>query len=584
MIHGVYANQASFHSVEFTTGLNVILAERMDTSTQKDTRNGLGKSTLIEIIDFCLGSKGESLLIPPLKEWAFTLDITLAGNRVKATRAVASHNRILIEGTTKGWIEQPDIDKETGEHVLKLERWKTLLGWALFGLPSSDDAHKYKPSYRSLISYFARKRPDAYNDPFRHFRHQPAWDIQLHIAFLLGLNWEYAAKWQVLKDQEQALEALGKAISTGAIEGTLGSVGELEAERVQLEGQIEREQDALANFRVHPQYEAVQLHADQTTTEIHTLANQNVTDRRRLTLYKESTTAEKPPSDITVETLYEETGLVFPEGVRRTLAEAKEFHRKIVENRKAFLAAEIGRLERRIQEREELIQSLTEVRAKSLVILRTHGALQEMTKLQERHLELKSRLEQIVIRLSEVKDITSRRRDIKLAKTELAKIAASDHGQRRDLWETAVRRFNENSQALYETPGSLVIDIDDTGFRYAVEIARSGSEGVGKMKIFCFDLMLLQFNAQRRVGIDFLVHDSLLYDAVDSRQRALAIERASQVTQELGGQYICALNSDMVPRNDFTEGFDFDQYVKLTLTDRDASGSLLGFRFEKPGR
>ena len=56
MIHRITANKSSFHPVEFTPGLNVVLADRTDTSTQKDTRNGLGKSTLIDIIDFCLGS------------------------------------------------------------------------------------------------------------------------------------------------------------------------------------------------------------------------------------------------------------------------------------------------------------------------------------------------------------------------------------------------------------------------------------------------------------------------------------------------------------------------------------------------
>jgi len=70
MLHSLSANKSSFHRVEFTAGLNVILADRSDTSTTKDTRNGLGKSTLIEILDFCLGgraSKGKGLIIDPLK-------------------------------------------------------------------------------------------------------------------------------------------------------------------------------------------------------------------------------------------------------------------------------------------------------------------------------------------------------------------------------------------------------------------------------------------------------------------------------------------------------------------------------------
>ncbi len=587
MIHGVSANKPSFHPVEFTTGLNVIVAERTAASTQKDTRNGLGKSTLIEIIDFCLGSngtKGKGLCIEPLAGWAFTIDITIAGQRVKATRATEAPKQVAIDGPTSGWIEQPDIDKTRQRRVLSVERWRQVLGWAFFGLPQSDDVHKYKPSYRSLISYFIRQGPNAYNDPFSHFPKQSTLDIQIYINFLLGLNWEYAAQWKELKDQEKALNAISEAIETGAMEGALGSVGELEAERIRLEAQVERDSGALANFKVHPQYETVQQEADRITTSIHELTNQNVTDRRRLARYKESVADEKPPTDGALERVYEETGLVFPEVVKRTLAEAKEFHRRIVENRKAFLETEIQRLEHTITQRDGQIREQTDARVSSLEILRTHGALQEMTIMQEKNLETKGHLERVRSRISEIKDNTSRKRDIRVAKEELAKLAEQDHEQRRDVWAKAVRLFNENSQALYKMPGSLVINITEAGFKYGVEIERSGSEGIGKMKVFCFDLMLLQLAPLQGRRIDSLIHDSVLYDSVDPRQRALALERAAQVTQAQGTQYICALNSDMIPREDFSDGFDFDQHVRLTLTDRDPSGSLLGIRFERPSK
>lgn len=584
MIHRVSANKTSFHPVEFTTGLNVIVAERTTASTQKDTRNGLGKSTLIEVIDFCLGSSGKGLCIEPLEGWAFTIEITLAGQRVKATRATNAPKKIIIEGPTSGWIEQPDADKISGERIFSPDRWKQVLGWALFGLPKSYDALKYKPSFRSLISYFIRQGSNAYGDPFSHYRQQKTWDIQLHVGFLLGLNWEYAAQWQELKDQEDALNAISKAIETGAMEGALGSVGELEAERVRLETQVEVEAGSLANFKVHPQYEAVQQEADQITSSIHELTNQNVADRRRLARYKESVAEEKPPTDGALERVYEEARFVFPDAVKRTLGEAKEFHQRIVENRKAFLETEIQRLERLIAQRDSQIREKTDARASSLEILRTHGALQEMTVMQEKHLEAKGRLERVRSRISEIKDMTSRKRDVRVAKEELAKVAERDHEQRRDVWSKAVRLFNENSQALYKTPGSLVINITQTGFRYNVEIERSGSEGIGKMKVFCFDLMLLQLAPLLGRRMDFLIHDSVLYDGVDSRQRAQALERAAQVTQTQRTQYICALNSDMIPQQDFSKDFDFKQHVRLSLTDRDPSGSLLGFQFERPGK
>ena len=582
MIHGISANQPTFHPVEFTVGLNIILAERTVTSTQKDTRNGLGKSTLIEIMDFCLGSratKGKGLIKESLAEWIFTIDITLTGNRVKATRAIASPNRISIVGPTDNWIEQPNLDEKTGERLFNLERWKILLGWALFGLPQTFKTVKYKPTFRSLFSYFVRVGNDAYTDPFRHFRQQKTWDIQLNVAYLLGLNWEYVDQWQNLKDQEDGIKAIDRAIKTGAMDGIWGTVGELEARRVQLEQEVKNAGDALKTFKVHPQYKSIQTEADRITIELHNLVNQNVTKRRQLARYNESVSDENPPKLVTLEKIYKESGLVFPNAVRRTLSEANQFHERIVKNRRAFLETEIGRLERDIEDREEQIKSLTETRAVSLEILQTHGAIQEMTKLQERNVELRGHLDRVRARIQEIKELKARKRDLQVTKTELAKIAEQDYDQRREGWSKAVLLFNDHSQALYNSPGKLVIDIGDSGYKYQVEIERSGSEGIGKMKVFCFDLMLLQIFQKESKCIDYLVHDSVLHDGVDSRQRALALERASRITQEAGTQYICTLNSDMIPHADFSDGFNFEQYVRLELTDKTQSGSLLGIKF-----
>lgn len=104
------------------------------------------------------------------------------------------------------------------------------------------------------------------------------------------------------------------------------------------------------------------------------------------------------------------------------------------------------------------------------------------------------------------------------------------------------------------------------------------------MKIFCLDLAILEFCDNRGLSIDFLVHDSEMYDGVDSRQRAAALERAHEVTERTGAQYICALNSDMIPYDDFREGFVLEECVRCKLVDGDASGTLLGIVFDTPSR
>jgi len=78
---------------------------------------------------------------------------------------------------------------------------------------------------------------------------------------------------------------------------------------------------------------------------------------------------------------------------------------------------------------------------------------------------------------------------------------------------------------------------------------------------------------------NILIHDSTIFDGVDERQVARAIELAARESQERGFQYICTLNSDMIPRSEFSSDFDFDSFVRLTLTDDTDQGRLLGIRY-----
>lgn len=76
-----------------------------------------------------------------------------------------------------------------------------------------------------------------------------------------------------------------------------------------------------------------------------------------------------------------------------------------------------------------------------------------------------------------------------------------------------------------------------------------------------------------------LIHDSVLFADVDERQKALALELAAEKSEKYGFQYICTLNSDTLPLSDFSEGFNLNKFIILTLTDREEQGSLLGKRF-----
>lgn len=581
MIRAVRANQKGFHTALLQPGVNLILADRSKSAGDKDTTNALGKSTLIEIIDFCLASNtspGKGLRSEALQGWAFTLELSLSGREVAVTRATDTPGFFAIEGATDDWPVRPTPNKE-GVPGLDAKKWRAVLAWALFGISDLSAESGYKPSARSLLSYFVRNQTAAYNIPFKHFDNQKTWDIQVHNAFLLGLNWEKAATWQQLKDQKNALDALKQAIKTGAVDGELASLGELEAERLRLATQLEREREALSNFRVLPQYREIESQANLLTSQMHGLVNANIVDKRRLDRYRDSLVSEDAPTEDRLEALYGEAGIALPGAVKKTLADARAFNAQIIANRREFIAGEIAALEAAVTERETAIATLTDRRANYLSALAGQGALEELTQLQELHAATRLKVDEITNRITQLRQMTTKADTIKVETVELKRATTLDYEERRALWSQALSLFSEFSENLYKSPGRLVIDIDDTGYKFDVEIAGSPSEGISKMKIFCYDLMLISFARQRGLGIDFLIHDSTIFDGVDPRQRAHALELAAAMAAQHGFQYICTLNTDMVPAGDFTPGFDYESLVRLRLTDTDPTGSLLGFRY-----
>ena len=590
MIKSVRCDQPSFRPVEFKPGFNVVLADQAQGSPHKESRNGLGKSTLVEIIQFCLGAdiKGcPTLRSNELKGWTFILDISLGGKDYTIYRNTSSASKVQVEGDVQMWPIRPDelipSQEDAPRYALSVEDWKKVLGYLVFGLPI-EKPHKFAPSFRSLISYFARKGSGAFDDPFKHFPQQKTWDVQVHNAFLLRLNWEYAAQFQEIKEKEKALKNLKRATQEGLLENVFTrSLGELEAAKITLAQEIKEIESTLTRFEVHPSYRDIEREANALTERLHKIANERVIAQQMLRQYKKSVSSdvEEDVAFPWVQQMYAELGLIFPEQVSRRLEEVEAFHRQILANRRDFLMKEIEQLDAQIRDLALKEQELSIARAKLMQVLETHHALEEFVSLNERLSQLKQKYEAILHETEQWKRLAEEIRKLKIQRLELVEKAQRDLEERSTVVEQAVTRFNANSEYLYSQPGLLAIEVTENGYRFQVDIPRSSSQGIGRMKVFCYDLMLIQIRADKKDQPGFLIHDSVIFDGVDERQVARALELAAQEAEEKGFQYICTLNSDTVPWHLFPEGMKdvFKQSIRLTLTDNSPHESLLGVRF-----
>ncbi|MBU1627128.1 DUF2326 domain-containing protein [bacterium] len=581
MIYSIKCDKTSFKNIEFKPGFNVILAERTKESTIKDSRNGLGKSTLIEIIHFCLGAnKGETLSKPDLDHWTFTLEIDLAGQRYFIMRNTSKTNRIIIDGDCSDWFIKPELDKRTGEQVMSVRDWNRVLGVLMFGLNTSYGDMKYVPTFRSLISYVIRRNGQrgGFLNPFQQYKNQLEWDKQVNNAFLLGLGWEYASKWQVLKDRVKVLDQIRQEAQSGLLANLMGTIGEIEASKIRMEYQVREEEDQLGSFKVHPQYNKIENEANDLTHKIHEFVNLNINDKRLLEHYEASLKEEVDAEPTSVAKIYQEAGLLLPDSITKRLDDVLLFHRQVVTNRKEFLASEMGRIKNEIAKREEEIQSLSAERVGLMQVLQKHGALEEYTQLQNNHQKTVAELKNLNIKLDNLKKFEQGRSAVIIDQEFLQQQAITDLSERKLQKEKAILLFNSNSQSLYNAPGTLSIDISKTGFKFGVKIERSGSHGIGNMKIFCYDLMLAQTRSKKRETPGFLIHDSIIFADVDERQKALALELAARESEKPGFQYICMMNSDSIPTRDFSLDFKLEKYIRRTLTDATEDGGLLGIR------
>ncbi|MCH7885545.1 MAG: hypothetical protein IIC01_09875 [Planctomycetes bacterium] len=108
----------TFKMLKFRAGLNIILADKSEGASQRQTRNGAGKSSLLEIVHFltsgdCAINKADRnksciFRLPELENHAFAMKMDLAGQPVIVNRTGAEHGTIVVDpGETSKWPIQP---------------------------------------------------------------------------------------------------------------------------------------------------------------------------------------------------------------------------------------------------------------------------------------------------------------------------------------------------------------------------------------------------------------------------------------------------------------------------------------------
>lgn len=331
------ANFDEFRDLEFVDGLNVVLADRAETAGLTDSRNGLGKTSLVAVVDFCLGAQPGSHIKQMVgRAWSFSLAITTrSGAEIVVTRAVDDASSIVLDGDlerTSLADRDSTSDSQLTHLVIGNSAWTTWLREEVFptALAGSDIKG---PSFRSLIRRFIRYRLDAFLSPFNSMANPGALQTQSENAFLLNLDWRLASEWSALGTRKKQI-----LLMDDPDESVEEQIGSLQSQLIRAQRRVESVRDDIEGFSVLPEYREVEHQVDRWAAEIKSLANENIVDRRVIGTYESRQRDEFTSSSVDVERLFDDAGVALGAAVIRSLDEAAAFHLAVVSNRIASLA------------------------------------------------------------------------------------------------------------------------------------------------------------------------------------------------------------------------------------------------------
>jgi uncharacterized protein YydD (DUF2326 family) len=588
MIREIGSSLDTFKQVRFRPGLNILLTERHELSDETKTRNGSGKSSLILIVHFLLGSsvsKDSLFRTPLISEASFWGRFRLGGMDVFAERHCNEEKRVYLDfGSSAPAGLYLDRDLATGRRYVTVDEWKRWLGHAVFGLPIEVErtpfAKKHAPTFRSMFGYFARRRDDGgFVTPSRYATDQQAGDAQIALSYMLDLDWVLAREFEEER-QESRTHKAAKKRAKAAQEDGIDSVAKLRAAAAVTRSKAERLSEQVQGFVVKEQYEETAKEASDAQLELERLSREAAAVESAIAHLESSLLEESGVDGRGLERMYAAAGVQLPGSVLRTFEEVQAFHESVIANRRHHLGDELARQRAGLDEIRKETDTQAKRRTELLRSLDGKGAFKDLAGLQKRLAEAEQAHSRIADRYRDALAIEQADSERKLSRESLLARLQSDFREREKALSAPVLALAEAKDALYaDRDGALEIVATESGPQFKVTIEGDRSGGISNMEIFCFDYALFEIVTRRLGGPGFLIHDSHLFDGVDARQVSTAIVLGGGKAEALDAQYIVLLNSDDYAKLSFPNQEAVRKAIlPVTLDDTDGGG-LFGFRF-----
>jgi uncharacterized protein YydD (DUF2326 family) len=571
----VYANKKSFHIVEFKqSGLNFIVAIQKNPGKNDDgkTYNGVGKSLLIRIINFCLGANIKNYIgfCEKLKGWEFSLDFIIGSRKFTVMRSINEHQKIMLNNE---WYS--------------IEKFKSLLQEFCFSIPNSVG----NLSFRSLLPFFLRPSKESYVDCMKPASTKTEYQKLLNNAFLIGLDINLAEQKYSLRKEQENIKLLEKNFKEDQLLREFFSRNkDISLELAEINDRIKKIENDLSRFQVAEDYHDIQHDADETNKILFSLNNEIIIIENNIRNI-EGSLLSKPKATISttdLEKIYNEAKVLFPDNVKKFLHDIEVFYENLTANR----------IRRLSEQKNELIISLKEKQSEynkfqlkfneKMKYLGEHQALDVFIALSQECSELKTKKNDLSKYQGLQSEYKTKERQTKKELLNLSEITDNYLQEIEESTKDIKKYFRQLAKSFYpnSTAGlTIQTNVGENQLAYIIEprIESDASDGINNVKIFCYDLSILFKGKNHK--IDFIFHDSRLFDGIDERQKSTMFNILKEKFSRSNKQYIATINQNQLKElkanmtsDDYNE--IFDKHTVLTITDDNDNEKLLGIKVD----
>ena len=528
--------------IEFHKGLNLIVDETPENTT--GTGNNVGKTTVLRLIDYCLGGDVDGIYRNPENKhesYALVKDF-LIGNNVIVTLILVDDldmpsKKVVIERDFK--TGRSSLIRINGKNVTRKD-FVAELESAIF-----PEVKTETPSFRQIIAHNIRIDNLRLENTLKTLTMGKNEEYEALYLFMFGCPNDSAARKTQLAQELDTEKKYKRRMERNR------SKNEYKAALSVIESDIEKLVERKDNLNINEnlQLDINSLNALRAQINKVTSRTSLLSLRRELINETvESFDKQNFGEDVVqLEMIYKQASAYIPK-MQRTFKELVDFHNTMLENKKAFVVQELPSIQEEIESLSVELERLKEketVMAEKVLKSDTYEELEviivQLSELSRRKGEFESYISQI----------ESAEKAIKEKCEEMKKIDdglfTADFAQRLETQRDKFNKiFSEVSHEIYDEQYIISYEVDTQKgkqlYKFHITDVANFSSGKKQGEISCFDIAYTVFADQENIPcLHFILNDKK--ELVHGNQ----LNKFAEAVNKYNVQFVCSMLYDKLP-------------------------------------